>query len=562
MPTLRLALNEGRLRLWSGLVLVAYVVPHLLNHTLGLISLDAMEGLRQVISAVWYSLPGTIALYGAFLIHFSLGLLSLFRRPHLRMPLWEAAQLTLGLLVWPLLLAHALGTRGAATLLGIDVTYPLVVATLWLVREWGWLQQILLVFVVWGHLCVGLHFWLRLRSGYRRIVPLLYPLAVLLPLLAVAGFVRAGADVGALDAADPAWRTSLLAPRDNAPAAAKATLQQTADALMGAIFGAIALTLVCRLVRTAYRNRHGRYRLGCPDGRTLIAPVGQTVLATIRAAGIPHAAVCGGRGRCTTCRVRVTEGRAGLAPPEEVESRALSRLGTPENVRLACQLRPRGDLTVLPLLPPQAVASSSAAGGVNGREQTVVILFADLRGSTRLGERKLPYDVLFILNQFFAEMAAALRATDGHYAQFNGDGLMALYGLDGDIQRAARQAMAGADQMLNRLEQLNQVLAMELAEPLRMGIGIHCGEAIVGTMGPPAAPILSAIGDNVNVAARLESLTKHYDAPVVISVEAVKAAGIEAPGEGRHLSNVSGRHGPIEIFARAHPASWLAALRR
>ncbi len=553
-------MNEGRLRLWSGLVLVAYVVPHLINHTLGLFSLQAMEYLRKGLSAVWHSPPGTIALYGAFLLHFCLGLRSLFRRPHLRIPLWEAAQLILGLLVWPLLLAHALGTHGTASVLGIDTTYPLVVATLWLAREWGWLQQILLVLVVWGHLSVGLHFWLRLKSPYRQALPVLYPLAVLLPLLAIAGFVRAGLDVSLLDTADPAWRTALFASRDNAPAEAKAALQQATDSLYGFAFGAIALALVARAIRRAYRYRRGRFRVSLPGQRILTAPAGHTLLEAIRAAGIPHASVCGGRGRCTTCRVRITDGHAGLLPPEEVESRALARLGMPQGIRLACQVRPRGDVTAVPLLSPQVTANASTPGGVNGREQTVVILFADLRGSTRLGESKLPYDVLFILNQYFAELAAALRATGGHYAQFNGDGLMALYGLDGEVRQAARQALAGADQMLKRLEQLNRVLAAELSEPLRMGIGIHCGEAIVGTMGPPSAPILSAIGDNVNVAARLEALTKVYELPVVLSLDVVQATGVIPPAEGRRVSAVSGRRGPIDIYAVADPGKWLSEL--
>lgn len=552
-------MNERRLRLWSGLVLVAYVTPHLLNHALGLFSLEAMEAARRVLMVTWHSPPGTLVLYGAFLLHFGLGLWSLFRRPHLRMPPWEAAQLILGLLVWPLLINHVLGTRTAAAILGIEITYPLVVATLWLAREWGWLQQIALVFVVWGHLCVGLHFWLRLKAGYRRLIPVLYPVAVLVPLLATAGFVRAGADVGALDASQPGWRAALFAPRENAEPAARARQQQVGDALLWFVFGGIALALAARVVRLAHRNRHGRYRLQLPDGRVLIAPIGQTILETVRAAGIPHASVCGGRGRCTTCRVRVGDGRAHLPPPDDLEGRALARLGASDGIRLACQTRPLRDLTAMPLLPPQTAAGSSAVGGVNGREQTVVILFADLRGSTRLGERKLPYDVLFILNQFFAELAAALRVTGGHYAQFNGDGLMALYGLDGDIRQAARQAMAGADEMLGRLDGLNRVLAAELPEPLRMGIGIHCGEAIVGSMGPPAAPILSAIGDNVNIAARLESLTKEYGHPVVLSVDVVTAAGVVPPAAGRHLSTVSGRNGPIEIFAMARPGAWLAA---
>ena len=175
------------------------------------------------------------------------------------------------------------------------------------------------------------------------------------------------------------------------------------------------------------------------------------------------------------------------------------------------RLTPIEDIDVTPLLPPKASPEYVyRPGGVSGREQSVAAMFIDLRGSTGMGEQRLPYDVVFILNQFFSEMSIALEATDGHYAQFSGDGLMALYGLDADLRTGCKDAIRGAIEMAKRMNDLNSRLSGELAAPLRIGIGIHCGEAIVGTMGPPKSPNFSAIGDNINIAARLEAKTKDF----------------------------------------------------
>ena len=180
-------------------------------------------------------------------------------------------------------------------------------------------------------------------------------------------------------------------------------------------------------------------------------------------------------------------------------------------------------------------------------------MFIDLRDSTRLGEGRLPYDVVFILNQFFAEMWAALEETGGHYAQFAGDGLMALYGLESDVATGARQALRGAAGMARRLASLNARLEAELAEPLRIGIGIHCGDAIVGTMGPPKSPNLSAVGDNVNVAARLESETKTLRCTLVVSTALARAAGVDLSDHPLHEAALRGRGGSVQVHAVDDP---------
>lgn len=204
------------------------------------------------------------------------------------------------------------------------------------------------------------------------------------------------------------------------------------------------------------------------------------------------------------------------------------------------------------LLPPDVTARDARRpGGLEGHEQRVAILFIDLRGSTRLGEKRLPYDVVYVLNRFFAEMADALAVTKGHYAQFNGDGLMALYGLEQEFDQGCRHAIEGAAEMLRRVDALNADMKAELDEPLRVGIGIHGGEAIVGSMGPPDTPIVSAIGDNVNVAARLEALTKEFGCDVVISEIVATAAGVDVARLTRHEAEMRGRAATLPVYAVA-----------
>ena len=119
---------ERRLRLSTGLILAAYVISHLINHSLGLASLEAMETYRHVNAIVWQNPIGTVALYGAFIVHGSLALYALFRRTTLRMPWWEGLQLGLGLLIPPLIAIHVIGTRLAQALLDFDVGYPWVLS--------------------------------------------------------------------------------------------------------------------------------------------------------------------------------------------------------------------------------------------------------------------------------------------------------------------------------------------------------------------------------------------------------------------------------------------------
>jgi adenylate cyclase len=537
----------GRLRLWSGLVLFAYLATHLANHALGLVSVDAMEHGRGLFLAVWRHPVGTLALYGALLTHVAVALRSLYRRRTLRMPAWEAAQLSLGLLIPVPLAAHIVGTRLASAWFDQVDSYPRVLLGMWTLTPVIGLRQSLVVVVAWVHVCIGLHFWLRLQRWYGPAKPWLFAGAVLLPVLALLGFAAGGRAMTAR-AADPAYVQRVFAETRRVQGPARDTLHRAELALTMAFLAAVGLVLGARQVRRVYDRRFHDIGVTYPDGRTVHVPAGFSILEASRSAGIAHTSVCGGRGRCSTCRVRITGGLDRLAPASPDESRVLTRVDAPPDVRLACQLRPGHDVSVVPLVP--AAASSRAAllpSQEEGREQEVVVLFADLRGFTRMAEHKLPYDIVFFLNRYFEAVGTAVARSGGITNQFTGDGVMALFGVAAGPAAGARDALAAARSLVAAVQTLGRSLATELDQPLAIGIGIHAGPAVVGRMGHGEATYLTAVGDTVHVAARLEELTKTYTCQLVISEDVATLARLDVAPFPRHELTLRNRRQPLAI---------------
>ena len=535
------------IRLCTGLVIAVFITSHLINHALGLVSINAMEIYRKAHAAIWQSPPGVVALYGSIFIHFLLALYALYKRSHLRLRPSSAIQLAFGLMVPLLLLEHVIGSRLIPFLFDFEATYLYSLSFLWLNDASFW-KQTALIFIVWTHLCVGLHFWLRVKSFFEKYEALFYSVATVIPLLGWLGFIQAGKLIEPM-AASPGWLQSVRIGLEQAPQSEVNEVLDFIPISFGIFVAILASVFIARFLRRLYRNRLGVVQIRYVHGKTISGPVGQTILEFIQTAGIPHASVCGGRGRCTTCRVQVTEGLTNLDTASELEAGALARISAPRDVRLACQTRPQHDVSIIPLLPPNATARDGRLpGGVQGQERQVAILFVDLRGSTKLGEERMPYDVMLILNRFFFEMSEALKATNGHYANFNGDGLMALYGLESGYETGCREAIAGAVEMHRRMDRLNHSLESELGRKLRIGVGVHSGDAIVGTMGPPTRPILSSIGDNVNIAARLESLTKDFNCGIVVSVDTAERARVDLSDFPVCDAELRGRGETITIY--------------
>ncbi|MBM3628518.1 MAG: adenylate/guanylate cyclase domain-containing protein [Alphaproteobacteria bacterium] len=195
-----------------------------------------------------------------------------------------------------------------------------------------------------------------------------------------------------------------------------------------------------------------------------------------------------------------------------------------------------------------SAARRRGAGPPQGQEREIAVLFADLRGFSLLAENRLPYDVVFVLNRYFEAMGRAIEAAGGHVDKFIGDGVMALFGVGGNVADGARQALDAARRMDLALAELNESLSTEIGQRLRIGIGIHAGPAIVGEMGYGRATGLTAIGDTVNVASRIEALCKPYGAELVVSDSAAEAAGLGRDGIRLESTAIRGRASMIDVL--------------
>lgn len=287
----------------------------------------------------------------------------------------------------------------------------------------------------------------------------------------------------------------------------------------------------------------------------------QSLLQISRGHGIPHVAACGGNARCSTCRVLVLDGLENLTPRTEPETRLARVKGFEPNIRLACQTRVRGPVTVRRLVWDERdiELAMECSATSTGREATLAVLFSDIRSFTPFAEHNLAYDVVHVLNRYFRDMGGAVLRQGGYIDKYIGDGLMALFGLDADDPpRACRQAVLAALDMQRELPELNRYLSHHFGTTLEVGIGIHTGSVIVAEIGHPKRMQLTAIGDVVNVASRVESATKEVGARLLVTAEVAGALGSEFILGRRttvHLKGTTGERELVEVVAAIPPAT-------
>jgi adenylate cyclase len=543
-----------QVRLGCGLVMFSYIFSHFFNHALGNFSYDTMEAWLRF-HVWWWRIPlVNFALYAAAATHFSLGLWALYQRRHFRYTLVEITQLVFGLSI-PLLIASHLGVvRVGGLLFGRDPPiYAAPLLAYWVNRPYMVAVQFVLLTVAWTHACIGLYFWLRLKPFFKWAAPFLLAVAVLLPPLAMTGTHR-GAFEATERAAQPQWRAEHIRP---APPAQRAVIDDITLFYFPILYGAaIVLVFVARGVRALVENRRGMIEVSYPD-RKVRVPRGLSILEASLRFNVPHAAVCGGRARCSTCRVRVVSNRGALPRPSGREAFVLARVGAAANpaIRLACQLRPQADIAVIPVLPANVGADFVRnRKRVNiGEERYVVSMFVDMRGSTKLAEARLPFDIVFLINRFLEAASQAVIDAGGQPNQFVGDGLLALFGLDVDPATACRQAMRAAAMVASNVEYMNHEFASELQQPIQFGIGIHGGEVIIGDIGFRDHTVFTALGDAVNVAARLQDMTKPLNCAVVVSEEVCRNAGVAPDRLERTEVSIRGRDQPMTVCTAADP---------
>jgi adenylate cyclase len=402
--------------------------------------------------------------------------------------------------------------------------------------------------IAWVHGCIGLYFWLRMKASFKRAAPFLLAAAILVPTLAMLGVYQGGRMV--TDSDDVEWRMNNLSPRQVGTTAQQDTLDRITRGMVIGYLGLLALALLAKGARAIHERRGGMVSLSYGNGRTVRVPKGLSVLEASLRNNVPHASVCGGRARCSTCRIRIIGDCSGLPQPSQREAFVLGRVGaTDPSIRLACQLRPTSDLSFFQLFLPHTVSAGSHASNPTriGQERYLVSMFVDMRGSTKLAEKRLPFDTVFIVNRFLGAVSQAVIESGGRPNQFVGDGMLALFGLTASRQDACRQALKAAAMIAANVDELNRFLEHDLREPIRFGIGIHGGEVIVGDIGYRDHMVFTALGDAVNVAARLQDMTKALACEVVISDEVRTTAGLSANALPQQEVEIRGRNEPMTV---------------
>ena len=529
---------ERDIRLATGVVLLVVVTTHLANHALGIFGLDVLNTVQDWRWAMWHDLPGSALLYGSFVIHAVLGLKRIVARRTWRMPPQEAVQLVLALLIPVLLIDHFVGTRLLNDYYDAHEYYDQVLARIWPDRR---LNQSALVIVVWTHAVLGMHYALRTKPWWPKWRDALMISAFLVPLLSLAGFVSAARAVADMAVPPDALTAEQLAGLKLLLGRAHTGLM-VSGGLLAAVLAARALLLLRkRQIKVTYVG-HGEFA---------VAP-GLSLLETSRANGIPHPAICGGRARCSTCRVLVTVGADSLPEPGAAEAALLHSISAPPRVRLACQLRPVSDISVQILLPSigkEYRAVSETESYKWGTEREVTVLFVDLRAFSTLAQTQLPYETVVVLNRFLAEMTQAVESHDGKVDLLLSDGLMAVFGLSGRKEAGARAAILSARAMLRAMRVLNKEFRSALPLPLRIGIGIHTGRVVLAEIGAQrTGGAATALGETVSIASRLQEATKEKLADCLVSAETLTAAGLTTLMRERRDIHFPGRNAPVAAY--------------
>jgi adenylate cyclase len=527
-----------RLRIVSGLVLFVFAFFHFINIGLGLFHTDYLHGMQDGRKAVTRHDVMSVLFYAALFTHTGLALTSIAQRRTLRMPFSTALQVVLGLLIPLQLISHIVQTRVAHEIYDVNDEMGYIIILMWPSIA-VWMQSALLL-IVWIHGCIGLHMWLRLTRWWSRVVPYLIGVAVFVPLFALAGLLTEGRRIWA-DFADEFLREQYIEHYNWPSPETFQTLFSVKDYGLLIFWLTLGATGLVYIGRKLWRRRHS-VRVNYAKGPEVVAEIGMTLLEISQVNGVPHAALCGGKGRCTTCRVIVEDGSDALPPPGDVEARSLAAVGASPQTRLACQIRPTEPTTVFRVFRPDGGRIRGHAS--QGQERQLAVLFLDMRSFTARTTGQLPYDIVFLLNRFFDAVVPAITKEGGVVDKYMGDGLLAVFEKP-NAAASARAGLQAAIDISHALDEFNAQLEAEGSPGIRIGMGLHLGDLVVGEIGATGHASKTIIGDAVNVASRLESETKALKVELLVSHELLKAAGVAVPQNDIRLFQLRGVSKPI-----------------
>ena len=507
-----------KLKLWTGMFLMFYCVTHHMNHSLGIFGLTVVDYAREYFLLFWRNPVISFFLLFTLVIHIIFSLLRVIKMASFKgFQSHEWFQLITGILTVPLLAIHITSTGIPHRFYGVEDTY-----TFWTSPGLDYFEIFFFNFImlfIWLHGYIGIKFWMKVNSNYQKYLRQADIFFLIIPLLSIVGQISIFRESDLKGFFDTEYKEKILKYSNPENIDLNVLLENTIIYFVLPYLLSIMVLFGCRFYYFKIKRRNNSIKVSYLDGGVSNIFPGMNILEASLEAGIPHAHVCGGRGRCSTCRIKIDQDLTQLEPPRQNERRILRSIGAPENIRLACQAYPKIDLNVSPLLSADANFQESyfEQKYTYGSDREICILFADLRAFTKMSEKKLPFDIVFILNQYFKLMGQIIENNGGYLDKFIGDGTMALFGIEEGPKEGSRNAINAATKMNDELKKLNESLINDLPFPLKMGIGIHTGNVIIGKMGYKHAKNLTAVGDAVNTASRLESLTKELKSQIIIS---------------------------------------------
>ena len=538
-------------RIWSGILLFIYVCFHLTNHSLGIISVDAMEAGRKIHLAFWRHPVINFILYFALISHVLVSIYTIFQKKTLKMGPKEWIQNIFALLIPFFLVGHLVAAFYGPKIHDLNGTY-----TMYLILSFmedsgaGAIFFSIMLLLVWIHGVIGIHSLIMFKPFYKRFKGMIFFFYWLFPAMALMGFISGGKEAIMMASSDSTYVAEAVK-ETGVTDEIIVDMDYVGEQASMVYYPLSILIILAVLVFNLARVRIFRsIKLSYPQGKEVFISLGMSILDASRQAGIPHESVCGGKGRCTTCRVKVISGVSDLPPPNDLEKRVIERLNFSDDIRLACQVKPAKNMEVLPLI-------SSATNNVNsvnqmnlsGREVDTVVLFIDLRDFTGLSESKLPYDVVYILNKYFKLAGEAIDENFGKIDKFIGDGVMAIFNSAPTQQENCKNAVKSAATISRYFKSFNEEMKSELGKELKFGIGIHTGPAIFGSMGHGDAISETTVGDTVNVASRLEQLSKDHSCELVISKQVADYANLGLGQFNKIRAKIRGKSEAIQVLS-------------
>lgn len=281
---------------------------------------------------------------------------------------------------------------------------------------------------------------------------------------------------------------------------------------------------------------------------------GSTILEATLAANISHTHACGGEGKCSTCRVSIINGIEKCYPRNQAEQLIADTLNFPEEIRLACQTKLKGNISIRKMVSDKldidliSEQFSKASGISLGRQQKLTIVFTDIVNYTSFAEKFPPYDIVHVLNRYYRIMNAIIQDNNGTISDVAGDGILSVFGIDENSDNSVLDAIHAIEGMQQNLEKFNAYLKENFNTSFGIRAGVHYGSVIVGPFDTGAMKKMAIIGDNVNYASRIESANKDFGTNLLLSNEAYQKIEKIYPKHRIFKTGLKGKTGEYKLY--------------